>query len=483
MALAERQNWQQLHHLASARLGMAPGDPWAWMARGLASHRLRDETDATFAFDSALAVLSLSDRDRYDRLTRILAPKDSAAFLKLALPIRQKMERAYWLLTDPLWLTPPNEYRLEFLSRVAFAELRWSSEDYGLRGVDTDRGDIFVRYGPPPAVISFPPDPEGRGETRTSLLWWYRVGSAFVFRQIPGYGVAPLAVGDARRAQKLRNETPVSWANLFKDRRLDSIPVRITRFRATDDSVDLFVVADVPVDSMVRGTDIARGAIDVAFSAYDWDGERVVYDSSRQIVDFKAVTDREMRTWRQRIPAGGFFYRVEALEPAAQRGARAAGQLVLGANTDFGLSDLLIAAAASPKSEEPPQRWSQFNVLPSVGVIKRGQPFAVIWETYALKTRAEESRYRVQISLVRRGAAAGKSFADRLKGVVGRGRDGERVMLSYEKTIPAQPIAVDYVTLDPGPTTAPGSYVLVVKVTDLGSDKSTTSESPITILE
>jgi GWxTD domain-containing protein len=483
MALAERQNWQQLHHVASARLAMAPDDAWAWMARGLASHRLRDETDATMAFDSALALFSQSERERYDRLARIIAPKDSAPFLKLSAPLRERTERAYWLLSDPLWLTPANEYHLEFLSRVAFAELRWSSEDYGLRGVDTDRGDIFVRYGPPPAVISFPPDPDGRGETRTSLLWWYGVGSAFVFRQIPGYGVAPLAIGDARRAQRLRDETPVSWANLFKDRWLDSIPVRVTRFRESPDSVDLFVVADVPVDSMVKGTDIARGAIDVAFSAYDWTANRVLYDSTRQIVDFRTVAEREMHTWRQRVPVGGFFFRVEALEPAAQRGARAAGQLALSSETDFGLSDLLIAKAASPKSEDPPQRWSQFNVLPSVGTIKRGQPFALIWETYALKARDEESRYRVQISLVRRGGQSGKSFGDRLRGVVGRSRDGDRVMLTYEKTIPARPTAVDYVTLDPGPTTAPGTYVLVVKLTDLVGDKSTTRESSITIIE
>jgi GWxTD domain-containing protein len=482
MALAERSNWQQLHHVASARLTMAADDPWAWMARGLASHRLREEQDAAFAFDSALTLLSFSDRERYDRLTRIIAPRDSGSFMKLPAPVRERTERAYWLLSDPLWLTPANEYRLEFLSRIAFAELRWSSEDYGLRGVDTDRGDIFVRYGPAPAVISFPPDPEGRGETRTSLLWWYSVGSAFVFRQIPGYGVAPLSAGDARRAQKLRNETPVSWANLFKDRRLDSIPVRVTRFRAGEDSVDLFVVADVPVDSMVKGTDIARGAIDVAFTVYDWTAQRVLYDSTRQIVDFRTLADREMHTWRERVPVGGFFYRVEALEPAAQHGARAAGQLTLGYETDFGLSDLLIAKAASPKTEEPPTRWSQFYVTPSVGVVKRGQPFALIWETYALTARAEQSRYRVQISLQRRGAATGKSLADRLKGAVGKGRE-DRVMLSYDKTIAARPTTVDYVTLDAGPTTAPGNYALVVKVTDLVSDKSTTRESSITIIE
>src|SRR5919199_1468547 len=151
MILADRKRWVELEHLTRERLTQDPRDGWAWLANGLAEHRLHEEHAAAVAFDSALKVLPPEEVERYDRLTRIFTPKDSSSQVHLPRAEQNNVKHMFWLMADPLWATPDNEHRLEFLSRVVFAELRFSVDEFGLRGADTDRGDVYIRYGPPPA--------------------------------------------------------------------------------------------------------------------------------------------------------------------------------------------------------------------------------------------------------------------------------------------------------------------------------------------
>src|ERR671937_320503 len=60
------------------RLSRNARDGWAWLANGLAEHRLHEERAAAAAFDSALKLLPREEVERYDRLTRIFTPKDSS---------------------------------------------------------------------------------------------------------------------------------------------------------------------------------------------------------------------------------------------------------------------------------------------------------------------------------------------------------------------------------------------------------------------
>ena len=494
MALAERGRWEELRQVAAQRLDAAPWDPQGWLALGLAAHRLSDERAAQAAFDSALVFLSPVDRDRYTRLSRILRPKtsdttsmgDSVRFAAVAPEARAAMERVYWMLSDPLALTPENEHRLEFLARVAYAELRWTSDDFDLRGADTDRGDVWVRYGPPALVAGFPPE-----NGVSSLLWLYSHGLAFVFRTPPTYGTATFAGDYAERARLERLRTPVRWDNLEIGRRIDSIAVQLARFRGAGDSTDVFLAADIPVDSLTAGLDVRRGALDVDLRVYGADARVVVRDSTRTSVEVGSREAPRTRAWRERLGPGTHVYRVEALQPDAMRGARALGAVRTGSGSGFAMSDVLVAARVLPRQgssgEGGGARWSEFNIVPNVGTFHRGESVALLWETYALQAKNGGSRYRVAVTLERvrkRGAAA---FAARVVGgaasAVGRNARGNgRVRLTYDRQAPAAPVAVEYLTLDLGQAPA-GRYRLAVEVTDLVSVKRTVRESAITILE
>lgn len=485
MALADRQRWVELQHAARVRLLADSTDAWAWLATGLAEHRLGNEPASARAFRTGLELLPPAERTRYDRLTRIFTPKDSTGLERLPAAERENVRRMYWLMADPLWATPDNEHRLEFLSRVVYAELRFSVEEFGLRGADTDRGQVYVRYGPPPAVISFPPDPERQGEHRIRILWWYSADEAFLFDQLPTYRVVTLKPEDLRTFRHLRETVPVVWKNAGDTRVMDTVNVQLVRFRAAADSADVFLAASVPVARLVRGIDLSRGALDVEFEAFTWRAERAVQKSVHQVLDLTRGASDEVQAWRTRVPPGAYLYRVEALQPDAMRGARGASRIEVGPARGFGMSDLLVAGRVAPSTSAG--RWSDFAITPNLGRVRRGQPFALLWETYDLAPKDGNNRYDVAIRLrrVRSGGLAG--LAARIVGgvasAIGLSRSGtDEVSLTFPRQIPARPIAVDYVTLDLG-TAQTGEYTLEVTITDQVTHQRVTRESTITVVE
>ena len=472
MMLVDRQRWEEARHEAMLHLRNARCEALSWLARGLAAHQLRAEDEATVAFDSALVCLPPHERERLDALGRVLSPKDGREHAQLPPSERVLSERLYWLMSDPMWLTRANEHRLEYLSRVTAAELRWSVEEFDLRGADTDRGDLLVRYGPPPAVISFPPDPEYTQEMRIRLLWWYTEGVAFIFRMIPGYGVANIHADYDRYVRALRDTIPVSWANLGVERAIDTIPLQAVRFRGAGDSTDVLVIADIPADSLVRGLDLARVALQVGLNIFNWRAERIARDSIREVIDVAHAEPMTTRAWRKRLPPGIYLYRVEALQPDALRGARATSRLELVAGEGFGMSDVLAARMIEPKPGSTSSRWSEFRVLPMTGVLRRTEPLALLWETYALAADSGVNRYRVSITIEQRdrpGALAriGAAIVGGVRSAVGRSSRGEgRVTLTYDRDVPAGPVALDYLTVDASGLER-GAYTVTVDVEDL----------------
>src|SRR6202020_2857157 len=93
---------------------------------------------------------------------------------------RQTFIENFWLRRDPTPDTEENEYREEHYRRIAYANDRFAS---GIPGWKTDRGRIYITYGPPDEIESHPsggtyerPMEEGGGETSTYPFeqWRYR---------------------------------------------------------------------------------------------------------------------------------------------------------------------------------------------------------------------------------------------------------------------------------------------------------------------
>lgn len=486
MVLAETARWAEVEAAARGRLTSAPWDPWAWLGLGLAAHRQGRVGVATAAFDSATVFLTPEDRERFDRLGRILSRKD-AARIDTASNLADT-KKLFWLMSDPLWLSPGNEVKVEFLARIAYSEFRWSDESRRIKGADTDRGEIHIRYGPPSTIASFSAGTNSGHELSPTVLWFYPNGLFFVFRQPPGFGKASIHFDHKESTDNLIERVPAHWGNVLAARFVDSIDVQVARFRGRADSTDVFVVASIPFGKLVTDVGGAQSLIDVDFQLFDGYSQRVTRDSSRDASALPLASPERVRAWRSRVGRGFHLYRVEALEAASQRGARAVGRMTIAADTGFAMSSVLLATRVLPKEGTAGARWTDFNIVPSTGRYRSGEPVALLWETYDLQRAEGGARYRVSITLtpVRRGGAIG--LATRVLGaatssVVGKRASGtDKVTLTYERQAPGGAVVLDHLSLDLA-TAAPGDYTLAVEVTDLATQRTVSRTSRITIVE
>ena len=111
----------------------------------------------------------------------IIRPEEKNAWNKLRTDEeREQFIGEFWHLRDPDPDTEENEYREAYYERVAYANEHFSS---GVRGVNTDRGRIYLKFGKPDDVESHPSGgtynrdlSEGGGSTSTYPFerWWYR---------------------------------------------------------------------------------------------------------------------------------------------------------------------------------------------------------------------------------------------------------------------------------------------------------------------
>ena len=93
---------------------------------------------------------------------------------------REQFIEQFWLRRDPTPDTQENEFKEEHYRRIAYANEHYAS---GIPGWKTDRGRIYITFGPPDEIESHPsggsyerPMEEGGGETSTYPFedWRYR---------------------------------------------------------------------------------------------------------------------------------------------------------------------------------------------------------------------------------------------------------------------------------------------------------------------
>ncbi len=493
MAYVERKRWTDVVTVASMRARQFPLDFQSQLALGLAYHRLANEKGATIAFDSAFALMDESEANRLKNLVRILRPRsragskaaeqvgDSAGWAKLPSSQRDGLEAMFWMMSDPLALTQENEFRLEFLARVVYADFRWTVDDLNLRGADTDRGDVYVRYGPPDFEMTIPgstTDGRQRLDGEVTLFWDYTNSFSFFFDLKPGYATGRLALFDRDYVEQMNDVVPVSFANVPVTRLLDTIPMRIARFRSGTDSTDALIAALVPIDSLLRGNALERVPVDIDLRVFD-QFVRVRGMESDQLTFARDSSAGPLgRLWSRRLGPGINVVRVEALQSDSKRGARAMARLDPATNVGFGMSDVLLGNKPELRSGVvTPSRWRDIAITPSVGSYARGSSLGLLWEMYDLVPKDGQTKYRVAITVERSDRDGVSGFTlrvlDNLGRAVGRAQQSrDRFTISFDRQGGALPVLVEYLSLDM--TQAPsGGYRLRVEVTDLANQKKT----------
>lgn len=142
--------------------------------------------------------LDPEDSDWYNRVRYIITKQESKIFLELPDSEREQFKEEFWERRDPDPTTKVNEFKNEYYDRMEMADDIFRSE--GIPGYRTDRGRIYILFGPP-----------------MNKLTDY-VGSNGVCREVWYYGAFPVVFVDYSCTGKFTlvtyNLSPIRELNL-----------------------------------------------------------------------------------------------------------------------------------------------------------------------------------------------------------------------------------------------------------------------------
>lgn len=111
--------------------------------------------------------LGPEDADFISKVRYIISGEERKIFLELPPSERPKFEEEFWKKRDPDPSTEENEYKTEYFLRMDQATNLFRSE--GRAGWLTDRGRIYILFGPPPERMTYPIDMYGYCQE----IWYY----------------------------------------------------------------------------------------------------------------------------------------------------------------------------------------------------------------------------------------------------------------------------------------------------------------------
>ncbi len=126
-----------------------PDEPWLDALAGACLARPGTYPEAAEAFERAFARLTPAERVPFESLRLVANPYDLERFEILAPDEREDFLRIFWRSKDPMPVTRVNERQVEHWRRVVMADLLYAHRRLGVRGWDTARGEMYIRYGPP----------------------------------------------------------------------------------------------------------------------------------------------------------------------------------------------------------------------------------------------------------------------------------------------------------------------------------------------
>ena len=129
-------------------------DPELWFYLGLSNYHAGNPEAAAKSFDRGLELSSEVDRREFNDIRFLLQPDEQKKYDQDPVAFTT----AYWTSKDPRYLTTYNERKIEHYSRIAYADLLYSVDALDIKGRNTERGQILIRYGLPKSDIVVVPD-------------------------------------------------------------------------------------------------------------------------------------------------------------------------------------------------------------------------------------------------------------------------------------------------------------------------------------
>lgn len=495
-----------------------PEDPGLWFYLGMANHRSGNPEAAAKSFDRGLELASDTVRQAYNDVRFLLKASERKAYD--ADPVTYRNE--FWTSKDPRYLTTFNERRIEHYARVAYADLLYGVPVMNIRGWETERGQILIRYGVPNSDVVIIPDRniddigadrlsqtddplEIRAESANSNMSfevlntyniWSYDGFRFVFEDPFRTGeyrlYSPSAEALSQRAlpwhndyeisaKERFNETPDSYVYEAPGRKIE-LPYLVNAFKGSDPArAELYVHYGIPLNDVDSSTDIIEVTAKEGTFLIGED-RSILSEERRTIYGLDASHVRkfqEAALWinshKMTAPAGKHELSVELEIGSGSTVAiqRRSIDVPSFEGDKLQMSDVLLAYGIEESRDGKRLSGSEivrhgYSIAPAPwSVFGKTQPIYLYFEFYNLDVSPTgETSYEMEAVLSTKDVSTGVSRV--VKGIFGGREKGVSVRIpgTGRSADEGQYLIMDVSNEDPG------LYTLRVKVTDTHSGKS-----------
>lgn len=504
-----------------------------WTYLGYVHYKSGNMEAASKAFETAFKYMTPEEQHAYESLDVILPEDERRQYEQDELAYASR----FWTSKDPRYLTPYNERKLEHYARLTYADLIYAADDLDLRGWNTERGQILVRYGVPQGDVTIIPrsstgvnagaapkqgsasDPTGdvglalntlRSGTETDLLEeantyniWDYGAFKFVFEDpfrngeyrlySPSAseiseGALPWVNDYTIKARETFRETPERYEYEAPGRQIE-VPYLVNSFRGREGMTDVYVNYGIPVtDQFDPDADIINLTAKTGIFIVGEDRNILVEQrptlyglKTSQVVRFSEANlwvDSKAVT----SPPGHHEVSVEFETASSSTVAvqRRDVEIHDFSGDDFAMSDIMLAYRVEESFDGRPVVPSDivrkgYSMQPAPwSVFSVDQPIYLYFEVYNLQTDAAGvANYEVEAVLVPKRDRGG------VAGAIGRLFGGADEGVSV--TVPASIEATDdgqYLILDASNQEA-GLYTLAVRVTDSASGETVEREQDL----
>jgi GWxTD domain-containing protein len=191
----------------------------------------------------AKAKLPAARREWLAKVGYIISKEERKIFTELPESGRDEFVDQFWKRRDPTPDTERNEFKIEYEDRLVKAERMFRGE--GRPGWQTDRGRIFVLFGPPSERLTYPMDASGFCRE----VWYY--GSfpvVFVDQHCSGYFV--LTAINLEHLQELNIAQGYFQKTYSENKKLFDYQVSMIKTRAEAGAYEGKVFVDIPYDTI-----------------------------------------------------------------------------------------------------------------------------------------------------------------------------------------------------------------------------------------
>lgn len=205
---------------------------------------------------NAVRKLPPARADFLSKVDYIINKEERKIFLELPDGARDDFIAQFWKRRDPTPDTERNEFKIEYEDRVAKATAMFHGE--GRPGWQTDRGRIFILFGPPSERLTYPMDASGFCRE----IWYY--GSfpvVFIDEHCSGYFV--MTAINLEHLQELNIAQGYFQKTFNPEKKLFDYQVSMQKTRIEGGVFEGKVFVDIPYDTI--WFNFKEGRLETAF--------------------------------------------------------------------------------------------------------------------------------------------------------------------------------------------------------------------------